>query len=828
MAKRDTRLNRQQTEKHAQRRLAVWCGWLPLALLAFVIATGVVGSGESGPTTLVVDATASESEDTDRDARFRTLQAALSDGDPAPYATVKLAPGRYEIGSLTLGIEGLTLASTGSPSQTALVGQVTLDAPNVRLEGLTVEAADGGTAVTIKARGAALQNVRVVGGRHGVSVASTHGATIDGSTIYNQGSDGVVLREAWDVRITGSEVRGNGGLGVLMEDARDLTLEGNIVAFNGLGGVWARRSEGLVIRKNEVRDNSLVGVALQRTSGTSVAENRIASNEAGVLLMDAGENAVQNNRLESQRTVGVVLKNGARGNTIEGNAIRGTQGQGAIGVRLSGKVNSNRIIKNSIVESGSGVVFVSNDSGAPSDNLFQGNEIARTDGVGVTLSAGARRNRFVDNRIHDNLNAGVRSQGNANVYQSNELASNGTVGIALEGAHDASLQGNRIHHNGAEGVRLTDASAVFVEDNEVTANGRAGVAIQGGGQLRLLRNTLATNGTDGLTAQGTETLVLMGNAVRSNPNVGLAIDDVRDADIQGNHVDGNGSGGIRLASVQGADVASNQVTGNFRFGLRVGEQSIDVSAHRNYWGDPSGPAGTFAGRGNAVLGLEMADVTPWLPAKPDRLAVDSVSSLVLESPRSDRIAYDAGERIGLELAFYDLGRAGRQELLTRGVVLAARYRQPPEDTPPLDKELGFYTITVDGADSGLAELTLSYREEDQPAGLDPDALKVFVLEDGEWRALDGASVDPELKRVTGTIDVSELDGRLIGLGTMQNDPEPTSNLLPPIGVGTYATPIAGGLASLLLALVGYAVLTRRPQTGEAVARWVKAFGARGR
>jgi len=826
MAKR-TRLNQQQTEKHAQRRLAVWCGWIPLALLAFVIATGVVGSAQSGPTTLVVDSAATDSEDTDRDDRFRTIQAALEGGQPAPYATVKLAPGRYEVGELALTTEGLTLTSTSDPSQTALVGRVTIDASNVQVEGLTIEAASGQTAVTVRAHGVGLQNVRVAGGHHGIEVASTHGVTIDNSTVYNQGSDGIVLREVWDVQVSNSETRGNGGLGLLMEDARDLTLESNTVAFNGLGGIWARRSEGLVVQRNDVRDNSLVGVALQRTSGTEVAENDIASNEAGVLLMAASDNAVQGNTLESQRTVGVVLKNNAQGNTVKANTIRGTQGQGAIGVRLSGNVASNRVVDNEIVESGSGVVFVSNDSGAPSDNLFQGNEIARTDGVGVTLSEGARRNRFVENTIHDNLDAGVRSQGEANAYEANEMADNGTVGIALNGSRDASLQGNRIHHNGAEGVRLTDASAIFLEDNGVTANGRAGVTIKGGEQLRLLGNTLAENGTDGLTASGTETLVLMGNTVQDQPNTGLAMDGVQALDVQGNNVQGNGSGGLRLTNVREADVAANRVTGNFRFGLKV-QESSGVNAHRNYWGDPSGPAGAFAGNGNAVLGLSMTDVTPWLPVKPDKLAVDSVSSLVLESPQSDRITYDAGDRVGLELEFFNLGRDGRQELLTKGVILAAQYQQPPEETPPMDKELGFYTINADGADSGKADLTLYYREEDQPPGLDPDALRIFTLEDGTWKPLEGASVDPELKRVTGTIDVSKLDGQLIGLGTMQDDTGPTTDLLPPIGLGTYATPVAGGLASLLVALIGYLGVTRWPRTGEPIVRWVKALGARAR
>ena len=320
--------------------------------------------------------------------------------------------------------------------------------------------------------------------------------------------------------------------------------------------------------------------------------------------------------------------------------------------------------------------------------------------------------------------------------------------------------------------------------NEITKNVREGLLIHAGQRLRLSQNTVTSNGGSGLIAQDITDLSLQSNRIKDNSEYGVHFAGARDLLLKENQIEANGSGGVRLEDVAGADFAANYVTGNLHYGMMV-SNSQDISARRNFWGDEHGPAGTFAGAGNAVVGLPLEDVTPWLPADPDELVLSSVSALVIDSPRGPRIEFDASDRLGLILELYQLGRGepGHTELISQGIVIAARYASRPEGVPPLGMEMMFYALTVEGMDAGTAELTVFYGEEDQPAGLDPENLQLFVLEGGQWKPLPGLA-DPKLQRVTGEIRVDQLDGRLIGLGMFTQQEQLQSSFFPWTQKGT--------------------------------------------
>lgn len=827
--------------KPDQRRLAVRSGFLSLAvitslsLLLLNVAHLPAWAAHQGPV-FVVDATAPPREDTDGDHHFKTLRAALRAPSLEPYGTILVEPGRYE-GGFEIAVEGLIVRSTGGAGPTVIQGTVRLAAPDVRLEGLTIEGDGTSTVVEITGSGVVFKDNRVAKGDLGMLIEGTHGVVLEGNTIYDHAGDGLVVRDAWDIRLQENELRGNGGLGALVERVRDLVVERNAIAFNGPGGLWLKETERGQLGENAVRDNGLIGIALESSSEIQLKDNTLLSNEAGVLLLGASSNTVTGNEIRHQRSVGLILKNGSQDNVIEKNTIQGTQGRGATGIRLSGAVRSNRFLENRVSESAVGLVLIANGSGAPSNNVFERNEIARSDGAGVRLEPGAERNRFSANEIYDNLEAGMTSGGNANIYEKNEIFGNGTVGLAFQHADDPQLIGNRIFDNGAEGVLLTETSAAFLSGNEITQNVRDGIRVEGGRNARLLQNAIADNGGSGFFARGSEALALVRNRVRDNRGFGLAASGTRGLYLEHNTVRANGSGGIRLEGVRQADLDSNQVIGNLHYGLLV-LGSEGISARRNFWGDKSGPAGAFAGSGNAVLGLPLDQVTPWLPAEPDELVLSSVSVLVIDSPVGQRIEFDASDRLGLMLELFNLGRGkpGHAELVSQGIVVAARYSKPPEETPPLGKEVAFYAIVIDGVDAGTAELTLFYREEDQPAGLDPERLGIFVLENGRWQSLAGRA-DPELKRVTGEIDISHLDGRLIALG-MRGQAEPKLDLRLPLGWwGTLRIHIAPGwlwamlsvaLGALLIAY-GRARRAQKSRLREALVRLCKTspFGFRG-
>jgi parallel beta-helix repeat protein len=727
---------------------------------------------------VVVDSASLPDEDRDGDRHFKTLQAALQ-GPPAPnaYDTILIEPGRYE-GDLQIQTEGLILRSTGGASQTVLAGRVFIRARKVLLEGLSIEGNSSGPAVTISAPGVTLEGNRIYGSRVGVLIEGANEVALEKNQIYNHAHDGFVARDAWNLKLQENDLRGNGGLGVWIENSRDARLEKNSLSFNQLGGVWLKGSQRAVILSNTIRDNRLVGIALEGTSDSQANENQLVSNEAGILLINSVNNEIHENEIRQHYVAGLVLKNGAQGNAIEKNLVQGNQGRGGAGVRLSGNVFSNRLVSNRLMENGVGLVLSANETGSPTNNSFEVNEIARSDRTGVSIEAGSKLNRFVSNKIHHNLESGLASVGEANIYDQNEIYANGGVGMILQNSRDDRLEGNHIYGNGAEGVRLESASNVLLMNNEILENVREGLQLLSGRRLRLSQNTVAQNGASGLVATSMESLSLANNRIYGNGDYGAHVNNASDLTLQENEIEGNGAGGIRLEGVRGADVTANRVRENLHYGLMV-SNSEEISARRNFWGDEHGPAGAFAGAGNAVLGLSLDDVTPWLPAEPDELVLSSVSALVIDSPRGPRMEFDASDRLGIILDLYQLGRGepGRSELLSQGIVIAARYAARPEGVPPLGAEMAFYAVTVEGVDAGTAELTVLYTEQDQPPGVDPEKLQLFALEDGQWQPLSGRA-DPKLQRVTGEIGVEELDGRLIGLGMFTEQQQLLSSLLP--------------------------------------------------
>jgi parallel beta-helix repeat protein len=782
------------------RRLAVHGGLFSLAALTLMLLPTVAWASHSGPIS-VVAATSLPDEDRDGDRHFKTLQAALQ-GPPAlqAYDTIFVEPGRYP-GDLEIRTEGLILRSTGGASQTVLTGRIFIYARNVRVEGFSVESGPPGPAVTIAAAGVHLQGNRIYGSVNGVLIEGAYEVTLLENQIYNHTRDGLVARDAWNLQFARNEVRGNGGLGVWVENSRDLLLEKNSLTFNQLGGLWLKGSQRARLLENTVRDNKLVGIVLEETSESHVEANQLTSNEAGLLLINAINNQVTVNEIRQHHVAGMVLKNGAQGNSIEKNIVQGNQGRGGTGVRLAGNVFSNRFVQNHVSENGIGLVLSANETGGPANNAFEINEIAHSDRAGVSIEAGSKQNRFIANVIHQNLEVGLTSAGEANIYEKNEVHSNGGAGLSLQGARSDRLEGNRIYQNGAAGMLLESATNLLVAKNEVRENVGEGLYIRAGRRLRFVQNTIVGNGASGLLAQDMETASFANNRIRENRDYGVHLAVGRGLVLEENSVQGNGLGGVRLEGIAGADFAANHVTGNLHYGLLV-LNSESISARRNFWGDGHGPAGAFAGRGNAVVGLSLEEVTPWLPAEPDELVLRSVSALMIDSPQGPRIEFDASDRLGLILELFEAGRGepGRTLLLSPGIVIAARYASRPPGVPPLGAEIQFYALTVEGMDAGTAELTVFYGEEDQPRGLEPEKVQLFVLEDGRWQPLPGRA-DPQLRRITGEIRIDQLDGRLIGVGMFTEQLELNSSSLPWGENGSSSKPRWLSSSMLLLAPV---------------------------
>ncbi|MBI1730582.1 right-handed parallel beta-helix repeat-containing protein [Candidatus Acetothermia bacterium] len=789
-------------------RLAVSFGLLSLAIFSHPLPAQV--THQSPP--LVVDATSAANEDTDGDNRFKSIQGALSSPQLDEYATISVKPGRYT-GDLVINKEGVKLESTGGAPQTIIDGRIEIRARNVQIIGFSIEAGANNTAVTIEGEGALLKNNKIYEAAHGVDIEGVNSASVKQNQIYNHTGDALIVKDAWDVEFVENELRGNEGAGASVEGAHNLTFNKNLVTFNRFGGLWVKDSQQLAINENSIQDNDIVGLSLDGSSGGTIQKNQFLSNEVGMVLTSSMDNTIEDNVMKQGRSAGLVVKNEAHGNTFKNNTIQGNQGKGSTGIRLAGNVFDNEFVKNQVSENGAGLVLAQNENGTPSNNIFEENEFTLSDSQGIQIDPVAQRNRFIKNNIHQNLEEGIANSGDATIFEQNEISQNGTVGLLLQNSKNASAQGNSIKENGDVGVLMKSSSGVLLSENKIMNNVRDGVQISGSDNLRLLSNVITNNGSGGLRVEDASHVSALNNTIQDNSEQGATFSNVQHLEMQENKIISNGLGGVSLDKVNGADLDSNQFSENTRYGL-LSSNSTDVSASRNFWGDPQGPSGAFTGHGNAALGVDMGQVTPWLPAKPDDLDLHSVSGKILDSPEGPRIEFDATDRLGMILELFKPGLNGK-DLASMAIVLAARYHARPQSAPPLEKEIGFYNVSVDGLNTGVAEITFMYREEDEPAGLDPSKLQIFLYKNGAWVPMPG-TVSPGLRRVTGEIPIEYLNGGLIGLGTLGNSknqvlqspgqPQKKKNLAPLTSLKGPRPPMGDILLLMLFAVSPWLLL----------------------
>lgn len=727
-----------------------------LAMVLFSVPTALANHG--GPI-LVVDASAGPNEDSDRDFHFRTIGAALNFEKLTEYSIIDVKPGTY-YGPVVIDTEGVTLRSTKGARPTSIQGNVVIKARNATVKGFTIEAADRERAVEISADGAVLMDSRVSFAEYGVVVNGVQSATLSNNHIYNNKNNGLVIGASWDVVFINNELRSNGGSGAQIEDSGDLEFVDNLITGNRFGGIWLIDSQRTLINDNFVQANDIVGISIQGSSESTIENNRMIANEVGLVLGRARDNRVLKNIIEQGRSAGLVMKNGASGNLIEENLFRGNQGKDAMGIRLAGDVASNRFSRNELKENGAGIVLVDNESGTPANNRFEENDIWLSDTVGILVVIGADHNLFFGNNIYQNLSEGIRSSGTATVFEENNVYDNGTVGLSWQNAKNDRAERNTISQNGAEGVLLLNSDGMLLRDNKVLENIREGVRIVGSDRLRLQENEFSRNGESGLQISNVLKATLIDNIFEDNLGHGLAIENSETFVIGENDFFSNRSGGVSLNRVSDADLAGNHFARNLHHGLFV-QNSTEVVADRNYWGDPQGPAGAFAGSGNPAIGLDMDELIPWLPAKPDDLEHHSVSARIIEHPEGIRIEFDATDRLGM---IVEIHNPERIDLAPMGIITAARFHQRPEDVEALSSEVGFYIVSVDGLTAGTAEITLFWDEEDQPLGFDPQNARIYVYKDEAWEELKG-SVNPELMKVSAEIPVSELIGAILGIGS---------------------------------------------------------------
>jgi CSLREA domain-containing protein len=401
-----------------------------------------------------------------------------------------------------------------------------------------------------------------VGERNVISGNRLHGVALGSGT-----GQTTVIGNYIGLSSNGSIALGNGGTGVLILNSGSNSIGGSVAGDRNI--ICGNNSHGILISGSASMGNNVIG-------------NYIGLDSSGAIAFPNGSN-------------GVMLANGAHGNTIGGN-VAGKRnvisGNSQNGVQIDGSNSTGNVVSGNYIG-----LKASGDSALY--NFLNG--VMLSNGAnGNTIGGDASGERNV---ISGNSQAGVRIEGigaSGNIVSGNYIGLNATGTAALPNlSYGVSIGGS------ASGN--TVGGDVPGERNVISGNHLFGVLIESGASL----NTVSGNYI-GVTPAG--------DAALSNDGGGIKVDsaaqNVIGGDVAGerNVISGNTSNGIWI---NGSAATGNVVSGNY-IGLAANGSSIlanagngiiinGAAASNTIGGSTSAEANTISGNSQAgvVLGSNL-------------------------------------------------------------------------------------------------------------------------------------------------------------------------------------------------------------------------------
>lgn len=175
--------------------------------------------------------------------------------------------------------------------------------------------------------------------------------------------------------------------------SHDMVIRNNHIYNNRIGLICSLGCSNVIFENNIIEKNSEVGLMFSRNTVNSIAKyNKVSTSDTGISISGSHLNKVYGNDLLNN-TVGLAIKDNSSNSFLFSNTISGARNCGILVVEAR-----NNTIQENRVENyhGNGICLT---AGAV-QNLFYLNEIDGPGKYGIDVRGGARENSFFRNVIH--------------------------------------------------------------------------------------------------------------------------------------------------------------------------------------------------------------------------------------------------------------------------------------------------------------------------------------------------------------------------------------------------------------------------------------------
>ena len=266
--------------------------------------------------------------------------------------------------------------------------------------------------------------------------------------------------------------------------------------------------------------NDINGIKLfNSSSSTTIKDSDISDAWNGILAEGSVDNFVENNHVHDNIDLGILIYNGANGNSISKNRIYNNRAIG-VNVRLStnNTVEDNFVFNNTF----NGIVFQDNAVG--SNNSATGNTVFGNPGEGIYLASSS------STAVNGNT-IGLDTLGN--------VSSNGN-GIKIEGGSSnnvGGVSGNNIVGSVNSGLIITGSNSNTIENNTfggstILQNGGNAILVDNGSSLNkigeigsgnVISNRTSISGAINVDGSSSARNTIVGNSTFCNNGEGISL-----------------------------------------------------------------------------------------------------------------------------------------------------------------------------------------------------------------------------------------------------------------------------------------------------------------
>ena len=216
---------------------------------------------------------------------------ALLVGVPIEAATINVAcPGQSIQAAVDTALPGDVINVTGTCAENVLIRN---EKQRITIAGgpAVINAGAGNPAFNVRGKGILIQGFTINGGTVGVEVNRGSNAVINGNTIQNSTSAGILADQVVFVVITNNTIQNSTGDGIVVSGSSharigfnqtsDVAASPNTIQNNANRGIVVTRIGSARIAGNTIQNNGSDGIGVFRNSQADIAFNTINGNGGG-------------------------------------------------------------------------------------------------------------------------------------------------------------------------------------------------------------------------------------------------------------------------------------------------------------------------------------------------------------------------------------------------------------------------------------------------------------------------------------------------------------------------------------------------------------------